>query len=229
MNVGRTIRRIVRHQRTAGPEKNRSEIEKKLSSRPEVFMKKTTVTVALMAMLAASLASGQTNSGGKVPEVLNFTMNNITGQSINLSKYQGNVVLIVNTASQCGYTYQYEGLQALHKKYASQGLKILGFPSNDFGQQEPGTNAEIQRFCKANYGVEFDMFSKVQVLGRAKVPLYEYLTSKSSDPKFAGEIKWNFEKFLIGRDGQILGRFASDIEPDARQVTGAIEAALGKK
>src|SRR5215510_86605 len=229
MNVGKAIRRIVRHQWTAGPEKNRSEIEKKLSSRPEVFMKKTMVTVALMAMLTASLASGQTNSGGKVPEVLNFTMNNITGQAINLSRYQGNVVLIVNTASQCGYTYQYEGLQALHKKYASQGLKILGFPSNDFGQQEPGSNSEIQQFCKANYGVEFDMFSKVQVLGPGKVALYDYLTSKSTNPKFPGEIKWNFEKFLIGRGGEILGRFSSEIEPESRQITAAIESALGKK
>jgi glutathione peroxidase len=134
-------------------------------------------------------------------------------------------VLIVNTASECGFTYQYEGLQKLHKKYAGQGLSILGFPSNDFGQQEPGSNAEIQTFCKANYGVEFDMFSKVDVLGGSKVALYKYLTS-SSTSKFPGEIEWNFEKFLIGRDGQIIARFKSDAEPESREVTGAIEAAL---
>ena len=191
-------------------------------------MKARIVIVASLTMLAV-VAGAQTKSGGKVPDVLNFTMNTITGQPVNLSNYAGKVVLIVNTASQCGFTYQYEGLEKLHKKYAAQGLSILGFPSNDFGQQEPGTNAEIQQFCKANYGVQFDMFSKVQVLGSGKTPLYEYLTSKSTDPKFAGEIKWNFEKFLIGKDGQILGRFSSEIEPESRQVTSAIEAALGKQ
>ena len=180
-------------------------------------------------LLVAAVAAAQSKSGGKVPEVLNFTMNSISGQPMNLSKYQGKVVLIVNTASQCGYTYQYEGLQNLHKKYASQGLAIIGFPSNDFGQQEPGTDSEIQQFCKANYGVQFDMFSKVQVLGPGKAALYDYLTSKRTNPKFSGEIKWNFEKFLVSRDGEILGRFSSDIEPESRQVTGAIEGALGKK
>src|SRR5262245_14079423 len=190
-------------------------------------MKRTIVTVALLATLAA-VADAQTKGGGRVPDVLNFTMDSIVGRPVNLSNYQGKVVLVVNTASECGFTYQYEGLQKLHRKYAAQGLSILGFPSNDFGQQEPGTNGEIQQFCKANYGVEFDMFSKVQVLGRGKVPLYEYLTSASTDPKFAGEIKWNFEKFLISRDGQIIGRFSSEIEPESRQMTSAIEAALGK-
>ena len=176
--------------------------------------------------LIASFAGAQSKPGGKVPEVLNFTVNNITGQPVNLAKYEGKVVLIVNTASECGYTYQYEGLEKLHKKYVSQGLSILGFPSNDFGQQEPGTNSEIQQFCKANYGVEFDMFSKVPVLGPGKAPLFDYLTSRSTNPRFAGEIKWNFEKFLIGRDGQILGRFPSEVEPESRQMTDAIEAAL---
>jgi glutathione peroxidase len=169
----------------------------------------------------------QARPGGKVPDVLNFTMKSITGQPVNLSKYQGKVVLIVNTASECGFTYQYEGLEALHKKYAGQGLSILGFPSNDFGAQEPGSDSEIQTFCRSNYGVEFDMFSKVEVLGAGKVPLYKYLTS-SATSKFPGEIDWNFEKFLIGRDGQILGRFKSDVEPGSAEVTGAIEAALKK-
>ena len=189
-------------------------------------MKKVAV---LFAVLVTGMAFAQSRTGGNVPGVLNFTMNNINGQPVNLSKYQGKVLLIVNTASECGYTYQYEGLQALHKKYSAQGLNLLGFPSNDFGQQEPGSNAEIQTFCKANYGVEFDMFSKVDVLGSSKVPLYDYLTSSATDPKFPGEIGWNFEKFLIGRDGQILARFKSDIEPMSAEVTGAIEAALAKK
>jgi len=176
-------------------------------------------------LMAALLVLLQARTGGKVPEVLNFTMNSITGQPMSLSKYQGKVVLIVNTASECGFTYQYEGLEALHKKYAAQGLSILGFPSNDFGEQEPGSDSEIQTFCKSNYGVEFDMFSKVEVLGGGKVPLYKYLTA-SSTSKFPGEIEWNFEKFLIGRDGQILGRFKSDVEPGSAQMSGAIESAL---
>ena len=164
-----------------------------------------------------------------MPEVLNFTMNSLVGQPVNLSKYQGRVVLMVNTASECGYTYQYEGLQALHRKYAAQGLSVLGFPSNDFGQQEPGSNAEIQQFCKANYGVEFDMFSKIDVLGDSKAPLYRFLTSKSTNPQFAGDVSWNFEKFLVDRDGRIVGRFLSAVEPMSAEVTGAIESALGKK
>src|SRR5205823_3445091 len=137
-------------------------------------------------------------------------------------------LLIVNTASECGYTYQYEGLEILNKRYAAKGLSILGFPSNDFGQQEPGSDAQIQTFCKANYGVEFEMFSKVEVLGSDKVPLFRYLTS-SPTSKFPGEIEWNFEKFLIGRDGQMLGRFKSAVEPESPEMTHAIESALGTK
>src|SRR5499427_10879347 len=191
-------------------------------------MKARIVIVASLTMLAV-VAGAQTKSGGKVSDVLNFTMNTITGQLVNLSNYSGKVVLIVNTVSQCGFTYQYEGLQKLHKKYAAQGLSILGFPSNDFGAQEPGSDAEIQQFCKSNYGVQFDMFSKVKVLGRDKVPLFQHLTSSATNPKFPGEIDWNFEKFLIGRDGQIIGRFKSPVEPQSRELTGAIEAALAKK
>jgi glutathione peroxidase len=153
----------------------------------------------------------------------------IDGRTESLSAYTGKTLLIVNVASECGFTYQYEGLEALHKKYAAQGLSILGFPSNDFGAQEPGSDAEIQQFCKSNYGVEFDMFSKVTVLGGNKVPLFQHLTSSANNPKFPGEISWNFEKFLIGRDGQIIGRFKSPVEPQSRELTGAIEAALAKQ
>jgi len=185
--------------------------------------------VALSILLTATLYTAQNRTGGKVPEVLNFTMKSLTGQPVSLSKYEGKVVLIVNTASECGFTYQYEGLQALHKKYAAQGLSILGFPSNDFGAQEPGSDAEIQEFCKSNYGVGFDMFSKVKVRGRDKVPLFQHLTSSATNPKFAGEIDWNFEKFLIGRDGQIVGRFKSPVEPQSRELTAAIEAAIAKR
>ena len=160
-----------------------------------------------------------------VANTLNFTMDSLDGKPVNLSKYQGSVVLIVNVASACGYTPQYEGLQALHQKYASRGLRILGFPSNDFGGQEPGTNAEIGEFCKKNYGVEFDMFSKITVLGSGQAPLYKTLTST---PGFTGNISWNFEKFLIGRDGKIIGRYKSPVEPMSAEMTKAVEAALGK-
>ncbi|HEY2382131.1 MAG TPA: glutathione peroxidase [Terriglobia bacterium] len=183
---------------------------------------------AILVVAAAGLQTAQTKNGGKVPDVLSFKMNSLNGQPVDLSKYKGKVVLIVNTASECGYTYQYEGLQKLHQKYAAQGLALLGFPSNDFGQQEPGSDGEIQQFCKANYGVTFDLFSKVPVLGAGKVPLFDYLTSRTTDPKFPGEIQWNFEKFLIGRDGQIIGRFRSAVEPESHDVTAAIEAALAK-
>jgi glutathione peroxidase len=163
------------------------------------------------------------------PPVLNFTMNSLDGKSVDLAKYQGNVVLMVNVASQCGYTPQYEGLQELHNRYASRGLRLLGFPSNDFGQQEPGTNSEIADFCKKNYGVQFDMFSKISVVGNSKAPLYKFLTSSQTNPKFAGEIEWNFEKFLIGRNGQVIARFKSPVEPLSKEMISAIEAALAAK
>jgi glutathione peroxidase len=165
----------------------------------------------------------------QVPATLNFTMTSLDGKPVNLSKYQGNVILMVNVASQCGYTPQYEGLQELHKRYAGRGLRLLGFPSNDFGQQEPGSNAEIADFCKKNYGVQFDLFSKIDVVGSNKAPLYKYLTSRQTNPKFAGEVEWNFEKFLIGRDGQVLARFKSPVEPLSKEITSAIESALAVK
>jgi glutathione peroxidase len=183
------------------------------------------ILFALLALVAAP--QGKPQGSSKVPDALNFTMNSLDGKPVNLSKYAGDVVLMVNVASQCGFTPQYEGLEALHKKYAAKGLKILGFPSNDFGAQEPGTNAEIADFCKKNYGVEFDMFSKITVLGPAKAPLYKHLTSVN--PKFTGEIAWNFEKFLLDRNGSVIARFKSDIEPTSPQVVAAIESALSKK
>jgi glutathione peroxidase len=180
------------------------------------------------AVMLAVLAGTQSKPAGsvKVPAALNFTMNSIDGKAVDLSRYQGQVVLMVNVASQCGFTPQYEGLEDLHKKYAAKGLKILGFPSNDFGQQEPGTNGEIAEFCKKNYGVEFDMFSKIVVKGAGQSPLYKYLTTL---PKFPGQVDWNFEKFLIGRNGEVIGRFKSEVEPTSNQLLNAIETALSGK
>ncbi|HZI51429.1 MAG TPA: glutathione peroxidase [Terriglobia bacterium] len=181
----------------------------------------------LLALVMALMAVPQTKpqETAKVPDVLNFTMNSLDGKPVNLSKYQGNVVLMVNVASECGYTPQYEGLQALHKKYAARGLRVLGFPANDFGAQEPGTNAQIAEFCKKNYGVEFDMFSKITVVGAGQAPLYKTLTTT---PGFTGNVQWNFEKFLVGRDGKVVARFKSAVEPDSPEMTRAIEAALAK-
>jgi glutathione peroxidase len=181
------------------------------------------ISLIVLALMAAP--QSKTAEKPKVADTLNFTMNSLDGKPVTLSKYQGNVVLMVNVASECGYTPQYEGLQELHKKYAARGLRVLGFPSNDFGAQEPGSNAQIQDFCKKNYGVEFDMFSKITVLGNNKAPLYKTLTST---PKFSGDVSWNFEKFLIGRDGQVIGRYKSAVEPLSAELTKAIEAALAK-
>ena len=179
----------------------------------------------LAAMAILVLAGVQTRSNG-VPAPLNFTMSSIDGKSVDLSKYQGRVVLMVNVASECGFTPQYEGLQDLHKKYAAKGLSILGFPSNDFGAQEPGTNREIAQFCKQNYGVEFDMFSKIVVKGAGQAPLYKYLTTH---PKYRGDVAWNFEKFLIGRQGEVIARYKSEVEPLSKEMTTAIETALAQK
>jgi glutathione peroxidase len=165
----------------------------------------------------------------KVPPVLNFKMKNLAGKDVDLSQYQGKVVLIVNVASKCGFTPQYKGLQALHDKYAGEGLVILGVPSNDFGRQEPGTSEEIAQFCESKYGVKFDMTEKVPVTGQEQAPLYKHLTSKETDPQFAGPIKWNFTKFLIGRNGAIVARFESPVKPESEKVTKTIEAELAKK
>jgi glutathione peroxidase len=154
--------------------------------------------------------------------LLDFDVQRLDGTSVNLNTYNGKVVLIVNTASECGLTPQYAGLERLHEKYKDRGLAILGFPSNDFGRQEPGTDAEIAAFCRKNYGVDFDMFSKVVVKGAGKTPLYEKLTTL---PGFSGEIEWNFEKFLVSRAGRVLARYPSATQPqDAGLLQDLVDA-----
>jgi glutathione peroxidase len=187
-----------------------------------------TVGVCL-SLLALALIAAKDEGGAKVAPVLKFKMKNLNGKDVNLSKYQGKVVLFVNVASKCGYTPQYKGLEALHEKYAKKGLAIVGVPSNDFGAQEPGSNAEIAKFCKKNYGVKFDMLGKVVVKGEGQCPLYQFLTSKKTNPKFAGPIKWNFQKFLVSRQGKVVARFDSAIEPGSKKLVKAIEAELAKK
>lgn len=186
--------------------------------------------LAVAGLLAGVLSlSAADQEKKKVPAVLNFKMKSLGGKEVDLSKYQGKVVLIVNTASECGLTPQYEALQALHEKYSDKGLAILGFPANEFGKQEPGTNTEIFEFCKKNYGVEFDMFEKVVVKGEGQTPLYKFLTSKETNPSSGGDITWNFEKFLVGRNGQVVSRFAPKVEPQADEVVKALETELAKK
>ncbi len=157
--------------------------------------------------------------------VHDFELNNIEGENIPLKKFEGSVLLIVNTASECGYTPQYEGLQALYEDYKDEGLVVLGFPANNFGGQEPGTDKEIKQFCKVNYGVTFPMFSKISVKGNDINPLFDFLTNQDN-PDFTGAIKWNFEKFLVSKDGMLLRRFRSDVTPQSDDIINAVEEAL---
>ena len=157
-----------------------------------------------------------------------FTLDAINGTPTPLASFKGKVMLIVNVASQCGFTPQYEGLQALYARYKDQGLVITGFPANNFGGQEPGTNAEIGAFCKSKFGVTFPMFSKISVEGGDKAPLYQFLTDKKVNPKTGGEIQWNFTKFLVDRNGKVIQRFEPDVEPLSGGLVSAEEAALKK-
>ena len=153
-----------------------------------------------------------------------FTLSSIDGKAAPLSEYKGKVVLLVNVASRCGLTPQYAGLEALYRKYKDRGLVVLGFPANNFGSQEPGTNEEIKQFCSRKYDVTFPMYSKISVKGDDQAPLYQFLTDAATDT--GGEIKWNFTKFLAGRDGRILARFEPKVTPDSPEVIAAIEKAL---
>lgn len=160
---------------------------------------------------------------------LAFKMETLDGKPVELSKYAGKVVVVVNVASQCGLTPQYTDLQAVYSKYKDQGLVVAGFPCNQFGGQEPGSSKDISEFCTKNYGVTFDMFGKVDVNGDKACDLYKYLTAQETKPQGPGKISWNFEKFLIGRDGKVLARFSPRTQPDAPEVIEAIEKALAAK
>jgi glutathione peroxidase len=147
--------------------------------------------------------------------VYDFTARDIDGKERLLSEFRGKVLLIVNTASQCGFTYQYKGLEELHRKYGAQGVEVLGFPSNQFGKQEPGNEEEIKTFCSLTYDVTFPMFAKIDVNGPNAHPLYEHLTREKGGGLLGRKIKWNFTKFLIGRDGKVIGRYAPTVKPEA--------------
>ncbi len=193
-------------------------------------MRKTVLSLFGVAMLlgAGVCVRADEKKDGKVPDVLNFKMKTLSGSDVDLSTYKGKVVMFVNVASKCGLTPQYKQLEQLHEKYAKDGLVIIGVPANEFGHQEPGTDVEISEFCTTKYGVKFPMLSKVVVKGDGIAPLYQFLTSKETDPQHAGEIQWNFTKFLISKDGKIVSRFEPRVKPDAPEVTKAIEAELKK-
>jgi glutathione peroxidase len=175
------------------------------------------LTFGVLLIMATSLFAG---SG-----VYSFTLNSIDGKPSPLADYKGKVVMLVNVASKCGYTPQYSALEAIYEKYKDQGFVILGFPANNFGAQEPGTNEEIKTFCTRKYSVSFPMYSKISVKGDEQAPLYAYLT-KETGPGIAGEIKWNFTKFLVDRDGKVVQRFEPAVTPDSQEVTAAIEKQL---
>ena len=190
-------------------------------------MRFAAVLVAAAAIFAASVSA---QAEEKSKSVLNHKMKSLDGQQVDLAKkYKGKVVLVVNVASQCGLTPHYEGLQALHEKLGKEGLAVAGFPCNQFGRQEPGTAQEIRQFCTDNYNVSFDMFDKVEVNGEGACKLYKQLTAIDSKPAGKGKVQWNFEKFLIGRDGQVVARFAPRTKPDDPKLLKAIKGALAEK
>ena len=191
---------------------------------------KRTLLLSILATMAILLA-GHLHAAdkSKVPAALQFKMKTLAGKEVKLEQYQGQVLLIVNVASECGLTGQYQQLQALHEKYASQGLKVIGVPCNQFGSQEPGTAKEIQAFCKKNYGVTFDLLAKVNVNGDKACDLYKHLTGIQTKPKGPGKIGWNFEKFVLDRKGKIIGRFDPQTKPDDATVLKMITAALADK
>lgn len=181
------------------------------------------VTIALLAKTESVTSQDATNV--KAHSVLDFTMNTIDGEARSLSVYKGNVLMIINTASKCGYTPQYETLEQLYRTYKENGLRVLAFPANNFLWQEPGTNEEIKEFCTTKYDVTFDLFEKISVKGRNKHPLYRYITEDSPLP---GEIKWNFQKYLVNREGKIVARFVSTVDPMSREIREKVEQLLAE-
>lgn len=171
-------------------------------------------TLTLLSLCAAALFAASS--------VYDFTLNSIDGKAVPLADFKGRVVLLVNVASKCGFTPQYAGLEKLYEQYKDRGFVIVGIPANNFGAQEPGTNEEIKTFCSRNYNVTFPMMSKVSVKGDDKTPLYQYLTATG------GDIKWNFTKFLVGKDGKIVARFEPKVTPESPEVTAAVEKALSE-
>ncbi|MEX2171976.1 MAG: glutathione peroxidase [Pirellulales bacterium] len=190
-----------------------------------------TILACLCVFAIATVVRAEPKEDAERPAALDFKVKSLDGKEVDLAeKYAGKVVLLVNVASECGLTPQYEELQALHEEYADEGLAIVGVPSNQFGAQEPGTAEEIADFCAENYGVEFDLLEKVNVKSDEddQAPLYKFLTSEETNPEFAGNITWNFEKFVIGRNGEVVARFKPRTKPDDPEVLKTLKAELEK-
>ena len=188
-------------------------------------MRPLTFLAIILVFTSTSIMNAADKPKSKHP-IYGKTMQSLSGQPTDLGKFKGKALLIVNTASQCGATPQYAKLQDLHENYGEKGLAVLGFPCNQFGAQEPGSATEIAQFCSANYGVTFDMFAKIDVNGKDAAPLFAYLTSDDSGLEDSGKVNWNFEKFLVSRDGKVLARFRTSVEPDSPEVVKAVEDAL---
>jgi glutathione peroxidase len=180
---------------------------------------RTSLVLGLVIIMAGSAVAAT---------IYDFTLPSIDGKPMPLAEFKGKVVLVVNVASRCGYTPQYSALESLYEKYKDQGFVIIGFPANNFGAQEPGTNEEIKTFSSRKYNVTFPMYSKVSVKGDDQTPLYQYLT-KQTGPSIAGDIKWNFTKFLVDRNGNVVERFESAVTPDSKEVVSAVEKQLSQK
>ncbi len=187
---------------------------------------KSNQNLLLAVAVIFTLAFSTSSSAQQAPAALDFSMKANNGEEVSLSKYSGKAVLFVNVASKCGMTPQYDQLQALHEKYAPKGLAIIGVPCNQFGGQEPGSDEEIFAFCRENYGVDFDLLSKVDVKGKNQCDLYAHLTSLDLKPRGKGNVKWNFEKILLDRSGTPVARFGSRTKPDDKALVSAIESAL---
>ncbi|MDA7597626.1 glutathione peroxidase [Verrucomicrobiales bacterium] len=179
--------------------------------------------VILLALFSSAFAEEK-----PLTSVHDFTVKNIAGEEVKLADYKGKILLIVNVASECGVTAQYETLQALYEVLKDRDFVVMGFPSNEFGGQEPGTNEEIATFCKTEYAVTFPMFSKIETNGKKQAPLFKYLTT-AKNPDKDGAVGWNFEKFLVGKDGKLIRRFGSSDEPDGPEIIAAIKVALADK
>ncbi len=189
-------------------------------------MKGLIMSSILMALSATSILGLFRKDGSNDPNIYEITVKDINHKDVKLSDYKGKVLLIVNVASKCGFTKQYKGLEKIYEKYKDKGFVILGFPCNDFGGQEPGTNEEIKEFCSLNFNVTFPMFDKVKVLGKDKAPLFEILTNNTKTGK--SDIKWNFEKFIIDKNGNVVDRFRSVTTPESDKITSLIEKELKK-
>jgi len=184
--------------------------------------------VCLVSLSSITPSATQAVEAAKPASVLANTVKSMEGSPVELSKYDGKVLLVVNVASKCGYTPQYSGMQEVYAKYKEKGFEVLGFPCNQFGGQEPGSNKEIQEYCSSKYKVTFDMFDKIDVNGANASPFYKQLTAVDAKPKGAGNVKWNFEKFLINKKGEVVARFPSSAAPEGKEVTAAIEKALAE-